>query len=312
MAQHTDLADINEIMTGYFLANETWFDSEAKKKLEEKKKKITATEYEIQVGRAKVMAEKFLESSRMKGYRQIRKIYWTARPGVLQRAVDPSGKLKVGEQKDNPADLLIEFRSGPGGKFERFLGLSAKSTGGSKGDIGFKNPGLGTVEKDLGLKLYDILNKKIEEAIKKFKLSDRADTRKREIRANPKIAEQVEEMGAEVLNQVRDKIYDKLRTMPSDKLKAYLLRDWMNATEGLYPPYVKVTGAGNKAPYTAKVEDPLKNEKMEAFNRGKIILEKEGTQAIRILANGKRIFKIRAKFESQKLASSFKFSADPG
>lgn len=310
MAQHTDLADVNEILCGYYVAGKKWFDPDAKKKLEEKKKKISAAEYHDQDGRAQVMADRFLDYARARGYRSVKNVFWTARPGVLQKAVDPKNELHI-DQKGNPADILVEFTSGPSGKFERFLGLSAKSTGGPKGDIGFKNPGLGSVEKDLNLKLYDILTAKIAEAIKKFKLSEKADERKRQIRANPKIAEQVEEMGAEVLNKVRDKIFNKLRTMSDNDLKKYFLKEWMNASEGLYPPYVKVTGAGVKDPYTAKVEDPLKNEKLDAFNKGRITLEKEGTQAIRISAGGKRIFKIRAKFESQKLASSFKFSADP-
>ena len=39
-------------------------------------------------------------------------------------------------KKKNPTDVLVEFTKGG------FLGLSAKSTSG-KGDIGFKNPGVG-------------------------------------------------------------------------------------------------------------------------------------------------------------------------
>ena len=66
-------------------------------------------------------------------------------------------------QKKNPTDVLVEFRKGG------FLGLSAKSTSG-RSDIGFKNPGVGTVEKDLSIALSDINNQAIKLVIKDFDL----------------------------------------------------------------------------------------------------------------------------------------------
>ena len=74
----------------------------------------------------------------MEGYSGVKNVYWTARPGFSFRNV-------VGvdvDQRKNPTDVLVEFNLGG------FLGLSAKSTSG-KGDIGFKNPGVGTVDSDL-------------------------------------------------------------------------------------------------------------------------------------------------------------------
>jgi hypothetical protein len=72
-----------------------------------------------------------------------------------------------------------------------------------------------------------------------------------------------------------------------------------------------VTGMGSKEPYTAKVENPLENDKLAAINSGKIQLVKTGNETILVSAGGKHIMKMRAKFESEKLASSFKFSGDP-
>jgi hypothetical protein len=62
---------------------------------------------------------------------------------------------------------------------------------------------------------------------------------------------------------------------------------------------------------TAKVEDPLKNEKLSAIVSGQITLQKVGNESIGVSAGGKKILKMRAKFESEKLASTIKFSGDP-
>jgi hypothetical protein len=81
--------------------------------------------------------------------------------------------------------------------------------------------------------------------------------------------------------------------------------------EVLRPPYIKVTGQGNKPPYKASVMDPVKNEKLEALGKYPIMLEKVGNESIGVKAGDKKIMKIRFKFESEKMASSVKLSGDP-
>ena len=77
------------------------------------------------------------------------------------------------------------------------------------------------------------------------------------------------------------------------------------------PPYIKVTGQGNKEPYKAVAMDPTKNEKLDALSKYKITLEKVGNESIGVKAGEKKIMKIRFKFESEKMASSVKLSGDP-
>jgi hypothetical protein len=78
----------------------------------------------------------------------------------------------------------------------------------------------------------------------------------------------------------------------------------------IFPPYIKVTGFGNKPPYTAKVTDPLDNEKLDALSKP-IKFEKIGNDSVGVKAGNIRIMKMRIKFESEKLASSVKLSGDP-
>ena len=71
-ARNTDVADVNEILLGYYLAGENWglFDdpSSVKRQLELKKSKITDRQVEEQEDRASRMSSKTLSWARKNGY----------------------------------------------------------------------------------------------------------------------------------------------------------------------------------------------------------------------------------------------------
>lgn len=304
MASNTDLADVNEIYVAYLLAGRKWFDSAAKTQFARKSKAIGAQKAALQIERADVMVQEFLKWSKANKYSgRVKKIWWTARPGVLSRAVG-----REVDSRKNPTDILVQFTSGPA---KGFLGLSAKSTSGS-GDIGFKNPGIGTVEAALNLPLSNILTEAVDSIVKKFKLPENTKARKDAIRKSPAVQAKTQEIGSTVLSKIRDAMFIKLKALNNKELRDYILGNWLDASNDLYPPYVKVTGMGTKSgSITAKVDDPLKNEKLTAILKEKIGLEKVGNESIGIKAGSKKIMKMRAKFESEKLASSVKFSGDP-
>ena len=114
----------------------------------------------------------------------------------------------------------------------------------------------------------------------------------------------------QILSAMRAELYNKLSKMSQGDLLKHLLQDWMDA-DLLFPPYVKVTGQGNKAPYKAVVMDPTNNPKLEALRKYPIKLEPVGNESIGVSAGGKKIMKMRFKFESEKMASSVKMSGDP-
>jgi hypothetical protein len=121
-AANTDAADINEILFGYYLAGENWNKFEGAKdaqtQIERKREKVGDDVYNDQDGKAKTMASVLTQWARTNGYDgKITKVWWTARPGVLSKAVG----VAVDSRK-NPTDILVQFSSG------EFLGLSAKST----------------------------------------------------------------------------------------------------------------------------------------------------------------------------------------
>jgi hypothetical protein len=302
MTANTILSDINEIQCGYILNGKTWFDNEAKAAFEQRVKQAQPHEVDDAIGKAQAMADEFIVWAKANGYSgKVAQVWWTARPGILAKASNSDA-----DSKKNPTDILVKFTGGPA---NGFLGLSAKATK-TKGDIGFKNPGVGTVDRSLGIGLGAEYKNQEAQLIKKFNLPSSADARKKEIRANAAIKQRTETIGQQVLAAMRDELFVRLSKMKNQELLSYLLKDWMDA-EVMYPPYVKVTGQGNKPPYKAVVLDPTKNEKLEALAKYEIKLEKTGNESIGVSAGGKKIMKMRFKFESEKMASSVKMSGDP-
>lgn len=302
MTANTVLSDINEIYTGYILAGNKWYDKDAQTQYNQRVGQAQPEEVADAIGKAEAMAKEFLVWAKQNGYSgSIKGVWWTARPGSMSAAFGAPV-----DQKKNPTDILIQFSAGPS---KGFLGLSAKATKG-KGDIGFKNPGLGTVDRNLGLKLADEYANQLKQTIAKFKLPESSQERKNYIRQNAGIKKHTEAIGVQILGAMRDEMMVRLKKFNQKDLMKYLLSDWMDA-EVLIPPYVKVTGQGNKPPYKAVVMDPTDNEKLNALSKYEIKLEKVGNESIGVLAGTKKIMKIRFKFESEKMASSVKLSGDP-
>jgi hypothetical protein len=156
---NTVLSDINEIYTGYVLAGDKWFDSSAKLQYDQRVKQAKPEEVADAEGKARAMAEYFIDwakDNKYKGF--VNKVWWTARPNSMTSAVG-----RFVDQKKNPTDILVKFNDGPA---DGFLGLSAKATQGS-GDIGFKNPGVGTIDTNLTMSLaneYKLLLQDTNEA----------------------------------------------------------------------------------------------------------------------------------------------------
>jgi len=299
---NTILADINEIWVGYVLAGNRWFDADARRQFEERIKQASPAAVEDAKGKAEAMAVDFLKWAKKAGYKgKPTQVWWTARPNSMTKAVGQEVN-----QKKNPTDVLIRFADGPA---NGFLGLSAKATK-SKGDIGFKNPGIGTIDRSLNTSFAATLKDVTEDTIRRLDLPPSTKARKQFIRANKDIQKQTIEAGVTTMREFRDILLKRLLQFDQASLKKYLLDDWMDA-EVLYPPYVKVTGQGKKAPYKAVTMDPLKNDKLSAFSKNDIELEPIGNESIGVKAGPKKIMKIRFKFESEKMASSLKLSGDP-
>ena len=154
-------ADVNEIFFGYYLTN-SWDDfkdsDKVQTELDERSNRLDDDEVKNQKERAKVMAKVTLEWMENNGYDgNIVKKWWPKQnSGMISQAIGYEIDLDK-----NPLDILVQTDKG------KFLGLSAKSTKGS-GKPPFKNPGLGTIELTLGLKLKHHYDDAVKEMLKEF------------------------------------------------------------------------------------------------------------------------------------------------
>ena len=142
-------------------------------------------------------------------------------------------------------------------------------------------------------------------------LSTIQSTRKTEIRRDQNLIKASNDARTITLKKVRDVFYNKLNVISNKKLKEYVLSDWLDATKTISPLYIKVTGHGNVYPYTASLENPLQNSKIETLHKSNLIVSKVGNDSVGVETINKRILKMRVKYESQAMASSVKFSGDP-
>jgi len=304
-SKNTLKADINEIMFAFIAADHDWNrvanSEEVQSALESRKSQISSEEYTEQSDRARAMYKEVLSWAKENDWDgRISKVWWTARPGVLSSAVGDSAT------PGNPTDVLLQFESGD------FLGISAKSTKG-KADIGFKNPGVRPIGDALGVDLGEFIKDRVIDSIKELGLSPTARERKIFLRdpANVVVKKKADEIGREVLAMLRDHLHAHMLNIEEEDIRKHIVDYWMDAGNN-YPYYIKVTGRGTvKKGYSASISDPIKNEKYKALMSEPIEITMVGRDSIGILAGGKRIMKMRFKYESQKLASSLKMSGDP-
>lgn len=301
-SKNTLVADVNEIYLGFILNGNKWFDKEAEKQYNQRIEQITDEQRQEAIGQAEAMSIEFIKWAKDNGYSgTVKKVFWTARPGSMSAAVG-----QPVDQKKNPADLLIQFTDGPG---NGFLGLSAKATKKKSGKVGFKNPGIGTLDRSLSLNLASYVKTETDKFVEEYDLPTSANKRKAFLRSDPNMLSIANQKGSELLSKLRDMLFDKLMTKKSSELKDHILSEWMDANV-LYPPYIKVTGKGNKPPFIAVVENPVSNPKLQAMSTGDISLMKIGNESIGVMAGDKKILKMRFKYESQKMATSVKLSGD--
>ena len=293
-------ADVNEIFFGYYLTN-NWNDFKDSKKiqqeLEDRKKRLSNDEVNNQKGRAKEMAKITLEWMKNNGYEgKIIKKWWPKQnSGMISQAVGYEVDLDK-----NPLDVLVLTDK------EKFLGLSAKSTKGS-GKPPFKNPGLGSIESDLKLKLKHHYEDAVKEMLKKYPQLPKINSERKKIfKADRKFYE--ENIQSSIFVQhtfegIQEDMYNKLITLSQKELWNYIKDSWMDAGF-LQPPYIIVTGRGTNDKFIADVDN------RHDLNIQNLTIMKVGSDKIRIFSKEKKLLDMRVKFESNHMATSIKFSGE--
>ena len=326
---NTTKADVNEILVGYFIKPGPASDpfqgyknkTEVSAAYKDKSEQLPYDLWYMEMKRAEVMAKSFMKYAKdNKIGTRVKEIVWTARAGSLGNAVGyPVAQTGPGK---NPSDLVVCFsnptRAGSTKSKTKaassWLGLSAKSTG-TPGDIAFTNPGLGVVSEDLfGDRTH--LPNMIEKHKKKFesKYSDLQGLTNNQLKStldkDSGLREEARKFGLVCLADIRNAIITRFTKLDYEEWQKFMLDFVQSDFEG--PHYLKITGHGQKEPFTASIEDPSVNKKTKGIKGPNLLLEESGDTSINVYSfDDKPLFKVRMKWSSAPLASSIKLSGDP-
>jgi hypothetical protein len=295
----THFADLNELACGYFLNKEVWWNKHAEHQFLHKAHLIKTTEgaahVTIQVERGRVMAECFRAHWLMHTGTPLcfTDLTWCARnvQSVLPAATP-----------NHPADLLIKIK-------ESWLGISCKSRSETQETSGWKNIGLGTIEASLGLTLNGIVQEALDQIGQEHPELRNVSARRRKsiIRDSERIQRTTLACATTCLTRVRDATLAALHTVPQDTVKHFLRSTLLDCDDAVYPKYIRLIGTGStRHAFKARLHDPYRLP-----FAGTLIPLALGNQAIGFKSDQYRICLMRAKFESEPLASSLKFSVDP-
>ena len=323
--------DINEILVGYYTKPGPPNDpfkyfsnkgADPRADFDQKAKKLPLDLYIHEQERAKKMVEAFMDYAYRNKYatstdpRSVKAVYWTASDGMIEKASGMKAPSK-GKGK-NPTDILVEFNSQNG---RSFLGNSAKSTKQAASGIPFANPGIGPLSSELfgnSSHLTNIVGKmerkmisdpKFRGILPKTWMSMTNQVKKKWQKENEAANVMIKEhYGGPTLGAVRDAVMNKMLSMPWEELTPWLV-DFVGG-DYMGPQFVKVTGRG-LGPYTAALEVPENNKKTIGVRKSHVLLEPMGNTSIRVYdLDGKEIFGIRMKYESQPFSSAIKISGD--
>jgi len=312
MSANTLGADINEIQLAFLLNGNKFPTTDAQNTYNSRVQTLTSSgkssEVSDQNARAQVTYDRFLKFLSDNRMGTPTAAYWTARPGVISRIVG----FPV-DQSKNPTDVLVELSTG------KFYGISLKST--KSGKTGFKNPGMGTVESQLGLsnKPFTKIVDKYREMVKNHLgslVKDSDVARKSFFKTNPSVYKTIQAAyGIPCYEELRDALYGHLKDkMDPWEQQVFLGADICNEDEEtMRLPYVKITGSGTGGNYTTDFYDPIANSKInKLINEGANFSKKATTSknTVQIKAGTEEIFQIRWKWSDKAFASSMKLSAE--
>lgn len=331
-SKNTHFSDLNETRMGYILNGNKWTGSlSAAKATHDLKNSLDSGFSEVDktraIGQAQAMASAFLSWANSNGYRGVKDVHWTARPGFSFTAIDSRWEEV---SKNHPADLLIEFNNSGSSKSPsgNFLGVSMKAIKKKTGEAPVKNPGVKKIARFAGLNenhFSNIIKEGVEVILNKYPTLQKGKTLlvKEEVKGQlsrtdnggKEVAKFIQDEKVRCLSQCRDDLLKGFKSKGSGEVMIYILSDLLDTDR--IPRYVKVTGRGNaNGPWTASVEDPVNNPKFLALmnDSARFSYEIAGGDtgfSFGVKKGSKKIIRIRFKFESTPFASALKMSIEP-
>lgn len=262
---------------------------------------------------AKQNAKDLKDELKRRGMESIDEVIWTAqlRGDGLAKAAGVDGI----SEKNNQSDILIKGKDKDGNEMVYGVSLKVATSSSTKypNDIPFFNGGLKKESERLGVEsVSETAAKSTKQALKDLGIkSTTAAAAKKEIRESEENKSKADAIGKKILEEARDGLVSGLSNKSADEVRAFLSSmTGAPSGEGRNLPTLKLTGysSGQK---TTKIEDAVEGKVAKAIANSKDFqIEKAGSSAVRIVADGVPIMKVRVKWESQALGSSLKISGE--
>lgn len=262
---------------------------------------------------AKQNAEDLRNELKKRGMESIDEIIWTAqlRGDNLAKAAGVEGL----SDKNNQSDILVKGKDKDGNEMVYGVSLKVATSSSTKypNDIPFFNGGLKKEAERLGVsEVSENAAKSMKKALKDIGVkSATAAAAKKEIRENEETKAKADAAGKRILEEARDGLVSGLSNKSAEEVRAFLSSmTGAPSGAGRNLPTLKLTGysSGKK---TTKIEDAIEGKVAKAIAGAKDFqIEKAGASAVKIVADGVPVMKVRVKWESQALGSSLKISGE--
>lgn len=296
--KNTHRADINELLTGFFLLKSQWDqfkDSEYIQSVFKAKKKLFSRpelkEYQAQ---AQTSAQAILDwTNDHRDYRdnKVNSVSWIG--------------SSLSNKNPTPSDLILNFGS-------KDLGVSLKTHLSNTKTMCVKNAGLGSFSRELEFPfLQTTYDEKLATFIKLFNLPVQPKKRKIQIRALENKGK-IQEYGDMALRSLRDMTIDFYLQLGEKQLRKHLAQYWFATYNPSVKPYFicACTTRVGQQKYKTNILDPLNKDRYKILpTRTKLDILPFGQDTLGITSNGLNILKLRFKFTSEKMASSVKICA---
>lgn len=288
MSVQSYAATVNELACAYHLNKRQWVGT-TYKDFADAAQRLPVEHVQLQMRRSEHMANAVVQYlATQPDTPEIQAIHWVAKSGQLSRIVERA-------TYNHPADLVVGLSNGS------YWGISAKSS--QSFQVPMRNPGLGSIESAIGIAIQPILDKIVMKTVTDFQCPITADARKTFLRSNPTIQETTRKWGAHVLRHVRDVVWQRIQTWSHQQYESFI--DTVLIQRDIYPQYVHVKGFGDSTTTFGAV---VTNPRDIVLND--LHAKPAGNTTIEFYAGVDKIAALRAKFESEPLASTLKWSVE--
>lgn len=295
--QNTHLADIHELYTAFLLNGEAFGSPEEGDLFVTKMSLVGDLDGFAQCKRAQYGASLIRTYVQVERGGEITAAHWVSRPGRLSELLHTDYPSNC-----NPSDIVVALANND------FLGVSLKSHALAHHAVTFKNPGLSPVCKALGVDYWGPIERAmitLENEIPAL-TGLTAVQRKAFLRANAWAQQSAGKLAGMVLSELRDRLVTDLSHLSARDAWDLLGTHCLDVTAKTLP-YLQVTTGSRLSDVRLTLADMTRSPIRTAHHAGSpLTFTAAGTTSIYVTSGETRLFRMRVKFASEKLASSLK------